>query len=83
MLFRHRGMWDGSLGEIQTAHHRIDVSPGIRPVHCQPYRTGPRARAAEEAEVSRKLDQGVIEPAMTDWESPVVLVLKYDGSLRL
>ena len=60
MLFRHRGVWYGCLGEIQATQHRIDLSPESQPIHCQPYLTGPRARAAKEADVSRMLDQGVI-----------------------
>jgi hypothetical protein len=36
----------------------------------------------ERQEVFRMLKAGVIEPASTDWASPVVLVPKPDGTMR-
>ena len=82
MLATHRQLWDGRLGRVSATSHHIDLVPGARPVHCQPYRAGPRAREAESAEVRRMLEAGVIEPASSEWASPVVLVPKPDGSLR-
>jgi transposase InsO family protein len=82
MLSRHRAMWDGHLGTFTATSHRIELVPDARPVHCQPYRAGPQARQAETTEVDKMLKAGVIEPATSEWASPVVLVPKPDGSLR-
>lgn len=82
LLEPHKKMWDGHLGTVAATSHRIDVIPGSKPVHCQPYRAGPRARAAEKEEIDRMLEQQVIEPATGEWASPIVLVPKPDGSLR-
>ena len=82
MLGKHRQMWDGHLGRVAATEHRIDLIPGAKPVHSQPYRAGPRARDIESQEVGRMLKAGVIEPASTEWASPVVLVPKPDGSMR-
>ena len=82
MFTRHQSMWDGHLGTFTATSHRIELVPDARPVHCHPYRAGPRARQAETAEVEKMLREGVIEPATTEWASPVVLVPKPDGSLR-
>jgi hypothetical protein len=46
---KHRSMWSGRLGQVQSTNHQIDLIPGQNPVHCQPYRAGPRARAVESA----------------------------------
>jgi transposase InsO family protein len=81
-LEEHRRLWDGRLGRVSATSHRIELTPGARPVHCQPYRAGPRAREAESKEVERMLKAGVIEPAASEWASPVVLVPKSDGSMR-
>ena len=81
-LKKYASMWDGSLGEIKTVEHHIDLSPGTRPMAQAPYRAGPKAREIEQMEVNRMLDAGVIEPAQSAWASPVVLVPKPDGSLR-
>jgi hypothetical protein len=79
MLQKHRSMWSGRLGQVQSTNHRIDLIPGHKPVQCQPYRAGPRERAVESAELQRMLKAEVIEPATSEWASPIVLVAKPDG----
>ena len=82
MLRPFSSMWDGSLCEIRTTEHRINLQPDARPIAQNPYRAGPRARVVEQEEVDRMLQAGVIEPAQSEWASPVVLVPKSDGTLR-
>ena len=82
MLRQYAHMWDGSLGEISTIEHRIDLTPDAKPVRSALYRAGPKARKAESEEVERMLRAGVIELAQSEWASPVVLVPKPDGTLR-
>jgi RNase H-like domain found in reverse transcriptase/Reverse transcriptase (RNA-dependent DNA polymerase)/Integrase zinc binding domain/Integrase core domain/Chromo (CHRromatin Organisation MOdifier) domain/Retroviral aspartyl protease len=82
LLEGYQRMWDGHLGTFTATSHRIQLVPDAHPVHCQPYRAGPRARAAEHEEVQKMLKAGVVEPAVSEWASPVVLVPKPDGSLR-
>ena len=82
MLEPHREMWDGRLGTVTATSHRIDVVPGAKPIHAQPYRAGARAREVERQEIEKMLTQKVIEPASSEWASPIVLVPKSDGSLR-
>ena len=62
MLRKYAHMWDGSLGEISTAEHRIDLTPEAKPVRSAPYRAGPKARRAEREEVERMLRAEFIEP---------------------
>jgi hypothetical protein len=81
MLEPHKSKWDGRLGEVSATKHRIDLVPGARPIHSLPYRAGPRAREIEKQEIDKMLRQGVIEPAMSEWASPIVMVPKPDGSL--
>jgi hypothetical protein len=71
--------------KVRLSHateHRINLNPGSKPVHAQPYRAGPRARELERQDVSRILKAGFIEPESTEWASPVVLVPKPDGTMR-
>ena len=75
-------MWSGHLGNIKATEHRIELLQGSKPVHQPPYRAGPTQRKVEKKEIEDMLKKGVIEPANTDWASPVVLVPKTYGSLR-
>jgi hypothetical protein len=75
-------MWDGRLVYVHASTHRTDLVYVAKPVHAQSFRAGPRARAGESAEVQRMLTEGVIEPANSEWASPVVLLLKHDVSMR-
>ncbi|CAN8069585.1 unnamed protein product [Agarophyton chilense] len=81
MLKKYTSMWSGKLGEISATEHHIDLVPGSRPIYQPPYRAGPRTRQIEEENVSKMLEEGVIEAAQSAWASPVVLVPKPDGSL--
>jgi hypothetical protein len=74
MLGKHRTMWDGGLGQVHTTAHRIQLVPGAKPAYSHPYRAGTKAREAESVEIQRMLRAGVIEPATSEWASPVLLV---------
>ena len=71
-----------TLGEINTTVHRIELIPETRPVAQAPYWAGPKAREIEDSEVTKMLEARVIEPAQSEWASPVLLVPKPDGSTR-
>ena len=80
MLEKHSGMWNGNLGSIDGVKHRIETSGA--PVHGQPYRAGLKSRELIAKEIERMQTMGVIEEAEGEWESPVVLVPKPDGTMR-
>ena len=83
MLSKHRDMWrPGHLGEIKATEHRIELAPGTTPIRQAPYRQGHRGRDVQAEEITKILEAGVIEPAISEWASPVVLLPKKDGSLR-
>lgn len=61
MLRKHSKMWDGTLGEIKVAQHRIVVVRGARPIALAPYRAGDKAREIKDKEISKMLKAGMIE----------------------
>jgi hypothetical protein len=74
-------MWDGNLGEINTTH-RIELTPGAKPVFKPPYRAGKAGREVKKREIEMMLTADVIEPAASEWASPMVLITKKDGDPR-
>ena len=82
MLRKHAAMWNGKLGTIQATEHRINLEPGTRPIRSMPYRQGPAKREIVRTHIEDMLRAGVIEPATSEWASPVVLVPKKDKTLR-
>jgi Reverse transcriptase (RNA-dependent DNA polymerase) len=70
------------LGELSITKHRIDLQENAKPAYQAPYCAGKQSREIERQEVDRMLKAGVIEPATSEWASPVVLITKNDGSIR-
>ena len=81
MLAPHKDMWSGDLGKIWATEHRIDLKPNTRTVHQQPYRARAESRKALEDHINLLLAADLIEPAQSEWASPVLLAPK-DGTLR-
>lgn len=73
MLLKYDDMWDGRLGEINFVKHRIYLIHGAKPVIKCRYRTSPYSRQLFSDEVERMLDNGIIEPAQSEWASLVVV----------
>ena len=78
MLRKHSSLWSGALERIRATEHRIAFEPGTKPIRSMPYHKGPAMREMVAKEVNKILNAGVIEPAGTEWASPVVLVRKND-----
>ena len=66
-----------------TFDHRIPLQKDSNPVNNRPYRYFPRKKDIIEQLVQEMLEQGIVKPSYIPYVSPVVLVEKKDGSLRL
>ena len=72
---------ENDLGCTPLLQHTIETEGP--PLH-QPYRRqNPAVRREEMAQVQQWLSSGVIHPSNSPWASPVIMVKKKDGSLRL
>lgn len=69
-------------GEIHATEHRIGLNPGAAPTNQIPYRQRFSTHDKTEKFVQEKLYAEVIEPDTSEWESPVLLVPKQDGTMR-
>ena len=68
-------------GRSKSVQHEIETNEG-RPVRCGPRRLAPAGLRREQDCVKEMLTGGQIEPSDSPWASPVVLVMKKDGSTR-
>eukprot|EP00731_Ephydatia_muelleri_P003022 Em0001g3022a len=69
-------------GRTQFAEHCIETG-SARPVRLPAYRIPHAYREAVRQEIEEMLEEGIVEHSNSEWSSPIVLVGKKDGSLRL
>jgi transposase InsO family protein len=83
LLWKHRAVFlpPRKLGLAALPPHEIHTA-SARPMSTPPYRVGPAKQEVIDQEVQELLDQGCIQPSMSPWASPVVLVKKPDGKWR-
>ena len=71
-----------SLGRTTTIQHRIPTSDDI-PVNQRHRRIPPNQLAEVKEHLQDLLDKGVIKPSQSNYASPIVLVRKKSGALRM
>ncbi|KAK7882011.1 hypothetical protein WMY93_028185 [Mugilogobius chulae] len=73
---------EGKPWKTTLVEHVIRLKEG-RPLRQKSYRVPQHLVEKLKCEVEEMLRLGVIEPSNSEWCSPVVIVLKKDGSLRI
>jgi transposase InsO family protein len=83
MLQKYKSLFDPAPTNHATtaASHVIDTESS-RPISAAPYQTTPERREFISQEVVKLVNSGQISPSTSPWASPVVLVMKKDGSVR-
>lgn len=71
------------LAPRRSCDHSIPLIPGAKPVNIRPYRYNPAQKNEIEHQVHEMLKSGVIQPSISPFSSPALLVKKKDGSWRL
>ena len=81
--YAHAFAWSGAeLGRTNVLRHEIDTGE-TAPIRQPPRRVPVHLRMTLESLIEDMLGKGVIRPSTSPWASPVVLVSKKDGSMRL
>ena len=72
------------LQPIKHFEANIVIEPNATPIFFKPYNVPYGLRASMEAELNRLCNEGIITPVRhSQWASPVVVVEKKDGAIRL
>ena len=66
MLSAFTGMWDGNLGVIKDAEHRVTLREDAKSFRINPYRTGPAGRTEIRKAVTAMKEDGVIRDAKSE-----------------
>ena len=78
--FKH--VFDTKPGMTRLTEHRIQTG-SAKPVRQTPYRLPHAYRETVQKGLAEMEKDGIIEPSTSEWASPIVLVPKKDGSLRM
>ncbi|KAF9022745.1 hypothetical protein BDZ89DRAFT_882003, partial [Hymenopellis radicata] len=69
------------LGEAEVRAN-INLKPGVRPVSLPMYNASPLRREVIETQVNKWIEADVIEPSVSPWGAPCVVVFR-NGKARL
>ena len=82
LIDRYKGTLCSIPGQTRLVEHHIDT-PGARPIRLPAYRLPQAYRELVKRKLKEMAAYGIIEPSESEWASPLVIVPKKDGSLRL
>ena len=64
------------IGVCKLIKHKLHLKPGAVPFRRQQYRLSPLVKAEAQKQINEFLQQGVIEPLDSEWNSPLIVVPK-------
>ena len=70
------------LGLTDRITHSIVLQPDANPTYVPAYRLPHSQRAATQSFINDMLEEGIIQPSTSPWNSPLFLVKKKNGSYR-
>ena len=82
LLQEHPSLFNDSPTRCPLLCHDVDVQ-SARSIRQPPYRLNAEKREFLCTEIHRLLEEGLIKPSLSPWASPVVLVPKSNGNLRM
>lgn len=70
-------------GRTSLLQHHIHTEPHAAPIYQRPRSIPLRTRDAVRIEIDSMLAAGIVVPSTSEWSSPIVVVKKKDGGIRL
>ena len=85
VLQKNSGVFGSSIADLTSTplvKHYIDTG-NAKPIKQRAYRTNYHHRKEIEKQVEEMLQNDIIEPSVSPWASPVVMIRKADKTLRI
>ena len=82
LIEENKDVFNTRPGMTRLTEHRLETGTA-KPVRQAPYRLPHAYRETVQKELAEMERDGIIEPSTSEWASPIVLVPKKDGSLRM
>ena len=79
ILYEHRRAFvgrDGKLGKNDWVKNKIQLRPGARACHRQPFRLSPAVKDALQRQIDNYLRQGILVERQSNWASPMFAIKK-------
>ncbi|XP_013931928.1 PREDICTED: uncharacterized protein K02A2.6-like [Thamnophis sirtalis] len=77
-------VFDGQLGHYTGTPVSFNLDPSVPPIRMKPRCVSIALKPKVDAELDKLIAQGVLEPVdHARWETPIVLPIKPDGSVRI
>ena len=71
------------LGLTDVLQHKIELTKDSRPIRSVPYKYAPKEEEFIKSELELLKKLGCIEESTSEWASPIVLVRKSNGEIRM
>ena len=81
ILDEFKGVMSGKPGQTNMAVHSINTD--AKPIRLAPYRIPHAYKEAVAKELKEMKESKIIEPSTSEWASPIVVVKKKDGNIRI
>ena len=85
LLYQYQDIFkspDGQLGRTNLVQHRVDTGNAV-PIKQHPRRLPVSQQELVDKELDKMEAQGIIEPSDSPWSSPLVIVTKKTGDIRV
>ncbi|XP_013909250.1 PREDICTED: protein NYNRIN [Thamnophis sirtalis] len=84
LLAEFADVFDNALGCYKGTPISLNLDPLVAPIHLKARRVLFALRERVDTELGKLISQGILEPMdHSPWETPIVLAIKSDGSLRI
>ena len=84
LLAKYDGLFQPGLGKVEGVSAKFYLKPDATPKFCRAHSVPYAIKSKIEDEIDRQVSAGILEPVtFSEWATPVVPVIKKDGSVRL